>query len=223
MNFLSHYYFERDKNNPYLVLGQALPDLVKNHAKSWSLHPHKTKEKFITPELNDIYQGWQRHLIVDKAFHSSDFFIEKTTEIKILLSDSLADSPVRPYFLAHISLELLLDHLLITHEIINPKNYYTDLLYCDEKIIVDFLRFNEVQNPESFLLFYQRFCEQSYLFNYIDIKNIAYALNRICFRVWRSNFTEQQSINLNLILGAYRQKLSTDFIRIFDHVSKQLN
>ncbi len=222
MNFLSHYYFEQEYN-AYRILGQALPDLVKNHDKSWSLHPDKYPEKFNSTDLYDIYQGWQRHLLVDKVFHQSDFFIEKTHEIKTAIGNLFDNSPVRAYFLAHIALELLLDHLLIIKKNIDPKKYYTRLESCDESLLLKFLEMNGVKNPQSFLIFYHRFCEQQYLFSYEHIDNIAYALNRICFRVWRSNFTETQSVNLNLILSAYNQKLSTDFIRIFDHVSQQMN
>jgi hypothetical protein len=41
MNFLSHFYFDRHSEDPHLVLGAVLPDLVKNARKDWNLHPER--------------------------------------------------------------------------------------------------------------------------------------------------------------------------------------
>ena len=40
MNFLSHYYFDRDVTNCYHILGIVLPDLLKNADKTIVLGAH---------------------------------------------------------------------------------------------------------------------------------------------------------------------------------------
>src|ERR1700735_940779 len=83
MNFLSHFYFDRDTDNCYLILGTVLPDLLKNADKTVILHPEKLKH--VNPAVNSIVQGWNKHLEVDRYFHSSDFFIHHSHQLKKLL------------------------------------------------------------------------------------------------------------------------------------------
>ena len=124
MNFLSHYYFERENQNENEVIGTVLPDLVKNAHKDWNLYPQKREEIFATDlRLVSILKGWKKHLEVDILFHSSDFFNHHTSNLKQLLLPILKDSPVRPSFLAHIGIELLLDHLLVVHEKIDINSF----------------------------------------------------------------------------------------------------
>src|SRR6476661_8863886 len=110
MNFLSHYYFDQTTADPYQVLGVVLPDLLKNADKSANIHPEKQPHLFEAAELHNILKGWQRHLQVDKLFHNSEFFVKHTGILKNELKPILVESPVRPSFLAHIAIELMLDH-----------------------------------------------------------------------------------------------------------------
>ena len=125
MNFLSHYYFERQNQDSNMVLGTVLPDLVKNAHKDWNLYPQKNEALFIEDnQQNSLLRGWKRHLEVDLIFHSSDFFIAEMAKLKQLLLPILNDSPVRPSFLAHIGVELVLDHLLVVNGKININSFY---------------------------------------------------------------------------------------------------
>lgn len=60
MNFLSHYYFDRDINNCYHILGIVLPDLLKNADKNIILHPEKLHHP--DKNINSIIAGWNKHL-----------------------------------------------------------------------------------------------------------------------------------------------------------------
>src|SRR5258708_40311359 len=122
MNFLSHYYFDRDNTNSYHILGTVLPDLLKNADKSIIIHP----EKLSHPDqaINDIIIGWRKHLEVDRYFHSSDFFISRSHQLKNLLVLAIEGSPVKPFFLGHVALELVLDNLLITTGKVTVSGFY---------------------------------------------------------------------------------------------------
>jgi hypothetical protein len=84
MNFLSHYYFDRDTTDCYFTLGTVLPDLLKNADKTIILHPENLVHP--NPRINSIIQGWNKHLLVDKYFHSSEFFFTHSHHLKKELS-----------------------------------------------------------------------------------------------------------------------------------------
>ena len=108
MNFLSHFYFDRNNRDPNFVMGSILPDLVKNTRKDWNFHPQKDANLYSSPELASLLKGWKRHLEIDKHFHSSAFFSAHTLAIRTAIGPVLENSPIRPSFIAHIALELML-------------------------------------------------------------------------------------------------------------------
>jgi hypothetical protein len=143
MNFLSHYYFDQSSNS-YKVLGTLLPDLTANAQKDWKLYPQKNPHVFENDaELNAILKGWNRHLAVDKHFHNSDFFNTHSQQLSARLRPILLNSPVKAYFLAHISLELLLDGLLLNNNKVSTEAFYSHLAACNAKKIVQFLLYSK--------------------------------------------------------------------------------
>ena len=58
MNFLSHFYFDRDTTDCYMVLGTVMPDLLKNADKNVIIHP----EKLVLTKgaVNSIIKGWKK-------------------------------------------------------------------------------------------------------------------------------------------------------------------
>ncbi|MDB5061365.1 MAG: hypothetical protein JWP67_1208 [Mucilaginibacter sp.] len=220
MNFLSHYYFDRDTTDCYFTLGTVLPDLLKNADKTIILHP----EKLVHPNLrvNSIIQGWNKHLLVDKYFHSSEFFLTHSHQLKKELAPTIAGSPVKPFFLGHIAIELILDNLLITNNEVNVTDFYNHLDNCRENIICEFLEFAGMKNPDVFLKFYDEFKHSRYLNTYINIDQITYALKRICMRVWNNPFTQQHERDMTAILTTYRLSLFDNYKSIYQEISSQL-
>lgn len=96
MNFLSHFYFDRDVNDCYHILGTVLPDLLKNADKAIVLHPEKLHHS--DNRINSIIAGWNKHLEVDRYFHSSVFFLEQSHRLKLSLRPAIEGSPVKPFF-----------------------------------------------------------------------------------------------------------------------------
>src|ERR1700749_4366155 len=182
MNFLSHYYFDRDVTNCYHILGIVLPDLLKNADKTIVLHPEKLHHH--NESVNAIIKGWNKHLEVDRYFHSSDFFLTHSHELKKKLLPAIEGSPVKPFFLGHIALELILDNLLLTNGQVTAEGFYDHLDGCEESVVDEFLRFAGLKNTGIFFKFYDDFKKSKYLNNYSNTKEIAYALKRICMRVW---------------------------------------
>lgn len=224
MNFLSHFYFDRSTSNSYLVLGVVLPDLLKNAHKDWKAHPQKHEELFQNNlDHSAILTGWKRHLAVDKHFHSSDFFQQHTQAIKLLIAPHLQTSAVWPSFLAHISLELMLDSLLLTEQWINTDDFYKHLEQVDRSVMESFLSLNQINNPEPFFQFFDRFLQSRYLNSYRDSQQIVYALNRICMRLWPQGLQQANQAQMEQVLLAYLEILKQDFGSIFKTIEMQLD
>lgn len=220
MNFLSHYYFDRDVTNCYHILGIVLPDLLKNADKTIVLHPEKLQHQY--QSVNSIIKGWNKHLEVDKYFHSSDFFLNHSHQLKNLLGPSIVGSPVKPFFLGHIALELILDNLLITTNKITVHNFYEHMQSCNDDIIQEFLTFAGLKDTTRFFRFFNGFKKDGYLHTYSETPKIAYALKRICMRVWKDPFTDEQENDMNEVLVDYREQLYDNFMVIFNEIESKL-
>ncbi len=222
MNFLSHFYFDRNTPNANIVLGTILPDLLKNANKSWNVHPEKHPELFEKDGLDTFLEGWKRHLQVDLLFHSSDFFNTKTQQLKQLLIPILKDTPVRPSFLAHIGVELLLDHLLVEHQKVAINSFYDHLEAVENKDLTDFLHKSNIDDIQLFFKFFNSFKSSRYLLSYQKLENISYALQRICMRLWERPFTEKTTQQLTTVLEFYKNQLEVDFMIIFEEIENRL-
>ncbi|WP_316813916.1 hypothetical protein [Pedobacter heparinus] len=224
MNFLSHFYFERNNPDENMVLGVVLPDFIKNAHKDYNLYPLKIRHLFKTQqEQIAILKGWERHIEVDRIFHSSDFFRHHTNNLKQLIVKACENSPVKPFFLAHIGLELVLDHLLTVDGIVNINTFYDQLGKADKSALDDFLHTCSLADTTVFLKFLNNFISSRYLFSYQKIDNISYALNRICMRLWDKPFTEQQMLELNLQLSVFSNSIKDDYLTIYNDIERELN
>ncbi|HVW98795.1 MAG TPA: hypothetical protein VHA56_22700 [Mucilaginibacter sp.] len=221
MNFLSHFYFDRDADNCYHILGTILPDLLKNADKTVVLHPEKLRHT--DDAVNSIIAGWDKHLEVDRYFHSSKFFLEHSHDLKLALLPAISGSPVKPFFLGHIAVELILDNLLLTTCIITADGFYNHLDGCRDEVIYEFLVFSGMKNPQVFFSFFKDFKKSRYLYTYAETQQIAYALKRICMRVWKNPFTAGHEEAMNEVLTHYRAVLLQDFMSVFDEIEDKLS
>jgi len=220
MNFLSHFYFDRGATDCYFVLGTVLPDLLKNADKSIILHPEKLHH--LNPKINSIVAGWNKHLDVDRYFHSSGFFTMHSHQLKKELTPAIAGSPVKPFFLGHIGVELIIDNLLLTNGKIAVEDFYDHLKGCDQNIIRDFLNWAGLADTERFFHFFEGFKRDGYLHTYSETGQIAYALKRICMRIWDNPFTPQHEAQMNQVIIDYRARLLPEFMSIFQEIEGKL-
>ncbi|WPU93022.1 hypothetical protein SNE25_27245 [Mucilaginibacter sabulilitoris] len=220
MNFLSHYYFDRHSNNCYHILGTVLPDLLKNADKNIILHPEKLQHS--NQNINSIIAGWNKHLAVDRFFHSSDFFVTHSHELKKKLLPAIEGSPVKPFFLGHIALELIIDNLLLTTGKIQVDDFYAHLSGCESTVIAEFLSFSGLKDNTRFFKFYEDFKSSKYLHTYAETHQIAYALKRICMRIWQTPFTAQHEAQMNEVLDSFRNDLFNNFMSIFKEIESKL-
>ncbi|MFB2119462.1 hypothetical protein [Parapedobacter sp. 2B3] len=224
MNFLSHYYFERYSRNPELVMGCVLPDLVKNADKDINVLPHKYERRFDgNPKLGDIYRGWGRHVEADRYFHNAPFFYTHTHELKGLLAPAVAETPVRPSFLSHIALELLLDHLLLRHQAVHESDFYECLAAADRDMVARFLTLCGVQDTTFFSTYFNSFMRAQYIGSYRHFDQLTYAIINICRRIWDVQLRADQQALMTAALAAYATELDGAFRSIFDDLEAHLS
>jgi hypothetical protein len=198
-----------------------MPDLLKNADKTIIIHPEKLQHP--NKLVNCIIEGWNKHLEVDRYFHSSGFFLEHSHQLKKLLLPAVTGSPVKPFFLGHIAIELILDNLLITSNKIMVSDFYEHMTSCDDEIIQEFLTFSGLKDTTAFFKFFIKFKQEGYLHTYSETPKIAYALKRICMRVWKDPFTPGHEDAMNEVLIAYREHILPNFMQIFNEIESKLN
>jgi len=213
MNFLSHFYFDRDCNDAYHVLGAVMPDLLRNADKQAQIKPERLPTQN-NAAINSLILGWKKHLEVDRHFHSSAFFNYHSHQLKLLLVPAILGSVVKPFFLGHIALELILDNLLLTTHTVFADDFYDHLKNAEEDNISGFLQLNGI-DPQKFLSFYTVFINEKYLHSYIKTDSVVYALKRICQRIWKNPFTELQEKAMAEVVNTYIQLLSVDFMQVY--------
>lgn len=203
-----------------MVLGTVLPDLVKNARKDWNLRPEKNEALFLGLTEKSILKGWKRHLAIDRHFHNSGFFIKHTNAMRKAIAPVLIHSPVRPSFVAHIALEIMLDSILLTEDIIDPSDLYTNLRLSDRSALKSFFQLTTMDDPVHFFKFFDNFIEVNYLGSYREAHNIMYAINRICMRIWPEPLNDTQLLQLSSILLAYHDELQRGYMEIFEEIEK---
>lgn len=220
VNFLSHFYFSQAKDSPYYTLGSILPDLLRMHNSTWrvTLHIQSDTDE---PQLNELLKGWQLHLETDRLFHNSDFFQQHSHGLRQHLRTILSREPFRPFFLAHISLELLLDHLLIRSNRVDTTRFYAHLEQCEPEILDRFFYAAGIHDYAPFYTFYDNFCEIRYVNDYGKLSSLSYAINQIGKRVWKVPFNDQEQDALCRVLEDYLTQMP-DYMRIFNSLEGSL-
>jgi len=205
VNFLSHYYFERHSPCPERILGVLLPDLLKNADKRYVFHPRRHEAQlFADPKTRRISEGWYRHVEVDRAFHNSPFFLAHCRALRKELAPLLEHLPVRPSFMAHIAIELLLDQLLMRDGMADPAALYEQLDRADRTAVRKYLTVLGSVDVDLFLQFYEKFVASRYILEYAVDSNIARALFGICWRVWDFSLRDEDCENLAERLAGFR-------------------
>jgi len=213
MNFLSHFYFDRDCNDAYQVLGSVMPDLLRNADKEAKIKPERLPEQS-DAAIKSLVAGWKKHIEIDRHFHSCDFFKYHAHQLKLLLTPAIAGSNVKPFFLGHIALELILDNLLLTTNTVFADDFYDHLKNAEQINISAFLELNGVHS-QKFLSFYALFIHEKYLHSYTKLDSVVHALKGICSRIWKNPFTKEQEIAVGKVIRDYTAVLSDDFMQVF--------
>jgi hypothetical protein len=135
MNYLSHYVFNHDivslPVDPDFAMGVALPDIWPRFSRKRRLKWRAVRES--TPPSapsRQLRAGLLNHAEIDNRFHVTPSFLRWQRELKQLAPrDGL--HPMVVDFLAHVSVEIALDYVLLKRAPDLTKRYYATLAEAD--------------------------------------------------------------------------------------------
>jgi hypothetical protein len=184
MNYFAH--GRQFTSEPYFLAGTAVPDwlnVVARHVKVRSKHTKPFVED-ADPRLAALARGIEQHHFDDGWFHETRAFAELLWQFTALIRDQLpADDGLRPRFLGHILVEILLDACLIEHVPKELEAYYEALLAVDSRWLEDAVGRMATSHPESLGDFIPLFIRERFLWDYLDDGKLCYRLNQVMRRV----------------------------------------
>jgi hypothetical protein len=120
----------------------------------------------------------------DRWFHATRAFAELSMQFSIMLRDALPpDEGLRPSFLGHILVEILLDEFLIEQHPSRLDSYYAALGRIEPQTVVQFVGLASGQPAERLADFIKLFLHSRFLYDYADNAKLLYRLNQVMQRV----------------------------------------
>jgi hypothetical protein len=184
MNYFAHAYLYLD--DPYFVAGTAVPDWLsvadrRVRVRSKHLGP---LENALDPRVAALGRGIRRHFRDDDRFHQTRAFAETSLALTVAVRDVLAgETGLRPFFLGHLLVELLLDASLIAQKPSRLDDYYRALAAVDRDLVQEGV--NRVAPRPTVRLAYMifEFCQARILSDYLEDAKLLVRLNQVMRRV----------------------------------------
>ena len=179
MNYLSHYYFDRDEDNKYFNIGLILPDLARSHIAKLRINPYKNIT-FTTKEIASMNDGCNKHFASDRKFHNWMTFVELTNKATDMIRESGDKDINRDYFTTHIMVEILLDKILLDQNPTLADDFYAMIDSVEMDWILKFMRYAGLQDDELWKGQHKRFMKAAFLKSYTSVENVVAAVEGVC-------------------------------------------
>jgi len=184
LNYFAHGL--RFVDDPYYLAGTAVPDWLnvvdrKVRARSKAAKPWiQSNDKIASVIASGIVQ----HHHDDDWFHRTDEFNRLQWKFTAEIRDFLGqDSGMRPSFLGHILVELLLDSTLIEEDPHQLSSYYQALGEIDAEQTQRVVEQIAGKPADKMAWFIERFLEVRFLADYPHDEKLLYRLNQVMQRV----------------------------------------
>jgi hypothetical protein len=182
VNYLSHYYFDRDEDNKYYNIGLILPDLARSHIPKLRISPYKNIT-FTTKEIASMNQGTNRHFESDRKFHNWLTFVDLTNRATDMIRENGDKDINRDYFITHIMVEVLLDKILLEKNPTLADDFYKMIDSVEQEWILKFMRYAGLQDDELWKGQHRRFMKARFLESYTSIENVVTAVENVCTKI----------------------------------------
>lgn len=184
MNYFAH--GRRFTHDPYYLAGTAAPDWLNVVDRKC-----RAREKLAAPFADDtdpvlaaVARGVVQHHRDDAWFHQTQAFGELSLHLTILIRDALPpDQSLRPSFLGHILVELLLDAELIARHPDQIEAYYAALDALDPQAFTAALTRMTTKPPPLLESLIPRFSAERFLYDYAEDGKLLKRLNAVMRRV----------------------------------------
>lgn len=171
---------------PYFLAGTAVPDwlnVVARRVKVRSKHARPFVDH-ADPRLAALARGIEQHHSDDGWFHETAAFAELSWHFTAIIRDGLpADDGLRPSFLGHILVEILLDACLIEQSPEQLDAYYRAMESLDGPWLETAVGQMATGHPQSLGDFVPLFIRERFLWDYLDDGKLSYRLNQVMRRV----------------------------------------
>ncbi len=199
MNLFAHYYFHHRPGNCTYNAGLLFPDLLRMLTLNQRVGLNKLQNSISKIHSENLISGIVQHFEADHQFHNWAWFIEKNKQ----LTQSIRNEGLnikRDWFLAHIMIELAIDHVLVCQNKPMVAKLYSDLGACEHQWDLFFKNqgFSELR---LWTVGLHKFRASEYIFSYKDTDNVIYALNRIYQNAGIGTLSDIQTKFLVVILN----------------------
>jgi hypothetical protein len=184
MNYFAH--GREYVDDPYFLAGTAVPDWLsvvdrKVRARSQRAAPLADDAD---PRVAALARGIMRHHRDDAWFHETRAFGELCWQFTAAVRESLVpDDSLRPSFLGHLLVELLLDDVLIGREPARLEGYYRAMESVDPAVIEQVVNRISPRPTDGLTRFIPLFCRERFLWDYAEDGKLMVRLNHVLSRV----------------------------------------
>ncbi len=188
MNYFAHAYaaLQQPQVDGYYLAGLATPDwlcVTARRVKCRSRHA----EPYVNhadPQLAALACGVRQHHADDGAFHELPAFNKLSLEFARQIREALGDSTgMRPWFVGHVLVELLLDWALISDSPELLDRYYAVVATIDAAKVTTAIEEFCGQSPGELAWFIGRFLDVRFLADYADDGRLCHRMNQVLSRV----------------------------------------
>ncbi len=217
MNYLSHYYFDRDEYNKYFNIGLILPDLARSHIAKLRINPYKNIT-FTTKEIASMNDGCNKHFASDRKFHNWMTFVDLTNKATDMIRESGDKDINRDYFITHIMVEILLDKILLDQNSTLADDFYAMIDSVEMDWILKFMRYAGLQDDELWKGQHKRFMKAAFLKSYTSVENVVAAVEGVCANLGMIELNDDQR---NLLIEIC-EEIEPELARSIDALEIQL-
>jgi len=184
MNYFAHGY--RYVDDPYFLAGTAVPDWLSVVDRRVRVRPRDAE---VAARGDDqltarIAAGVAQHHADDARFHCTAAFAELSLRFTVAVRDRLPpDDGLRPSFLGHILVELLLDSLLIDERPDLLDAYYRSMHEVEGAVVEAAVNRMASRSTDRLGFFIPLFTRERFLCDYADDAKLYRRLNQVMHRV----------------------------------------
>lgn len=184
MNYFAHARSFLDK--PYFVAGTGVPDMLAVVDRRV-----RVRRKNILPLVNDrdeqtaaVAGGMLQHLKDDARFHETRAFAELSLQFTVTIRDVLdAETGLRPNFLGHLLVELLLDATLCAECPDCLAQYYRVIGSVDPHVVETVVNRTVAKPTNRLAPMFPLLRRERFLYDYSEDDKLMVRLNQIMRRV----------------------------------------
>ncbi len=184
MNYFAHGYAFID--DPWFLAGTAVPDWLNVSDRGTRVRARQAASWIddADPRVASLARGIARHHADDSWFHENAAFAELSWRFTAELRDLLvSDEGMRPSFLGHILVEILLDATLIESDAARLESYYQAVAAVDPAVVEAAVNRMAARPAERLAVMIPLFVRERFLSDYVDDGKLWYRLNQVMRRV----------------------------------------